>query len=71
VKICSDAYEATVDSHAIIILTEWEEFADLDYSEIYKVMQKPAYIFDGRRILRHEDLVTLGFHVKVIGKIVN
>jgi UDPglucose 6-dehydrogenase len=71
VKICSDAYEAAVGSHAIIILTEWDEFASADYEEIYKVMEKPAYIFDGRRILSHEELAKIGFHVKVIGKIVS
>lgn len=71
VKICSSAAEGALDSHAIIVLTEWDEFASLDFEEIYKSMQKPAYVFDGRRILSHQNLVKIGFHVKVIGKIVN
>lgn len=31
-------------------------------------MMKPAYIFDGRKILDHERLQTIGFHVQTIGK---
>jgi UDPglucose 6-dehydrogenase len=41
---------------------------DFDYEEIYKVMQKPAFIFDGRLILDHEKLISIGFHVEAIGK---
>lgn len=29
---------------------------------------KPAYIFDGRKILNHEALQKIGFHVQTIGK---
>lgn len=31
-------------------------------------MMKPAYIFDGRKILDHESLQEIGFHVQTIGK---
>ena len=31
-------------------------------------MLKPAYIFDGRKILNHEELLKIGFHVETIGK---
>jgi UDPglucose 6-dehydrogenase len=31
-------------------------------------MAKPAYIFDGRLILDHDKLISLGFHVEAIGK---
>lgn len=34
-------------------------------------MMKPAYIFDGRKILKHKDLQDLGFHVQTIGKKLN
>lgn len=39
------------DAHAILVLTEWDEFKSLPYKEFYEVMNKPAYIFDGRNIL--------------------
>ena len=34
-------------------------------------MMKPAYIFDGRKILDHERLQKIGFHVQTIGKRLN
>lgn len=34
-------------------------------------MMKPAYIFDGRKILKHKDLQDIGFHVQTIGKKLN
>lgn len=32
---------------------------------------KPAYIFDGRKILKHDELQQIGFHVQTIGKKLN
>lgn len=31
-------------------------------------MQKPAFIFDGRLLLEHDELIRIGFHVHCIGK---
>lgn len=41
---------------------------NLDYQRIYGSMTKPAYIFDGRKILDHNCLQKIGFHVQTIGK---
>ncbi len=65
---CKNAYEAADGAHAVIILTEWDEFKGLDFKKIYKSMLKPAFIFDGRRILNHENLVKIGFEVYSIGR---
>lgn len=61
-------YVAAKDAHALALLTEWDEFRDLDYSEIFKSMVKPASIFDGRRIADAEALEALGFSVHAIGR---
>ncbi|XP_051893756.1 UDP-glucose 6-dehydrogenase isoform X3 [Pristis pectinata] len=70
VTICNDAYEACDRAHAIVICTEWDEFKLLDYELIHKNMLKPAFIFDGRRVLDdlHPKLQKLGFQVETIGK---
>ena len=68
VVITKTAYEAAENAHALVICTEWDEFKDLDYQKIYEKMEKPAFIFDGRKILDHEKLIKMGFHVEVIGK---
>ncbi len=60
--------EACKGAHAIAILTEWEEYCELDFELIYNQMHKPAFIFDGRNILDHEKLQSLGFNVFPIGK---
>ncbi|XP_015594971.1 UDP-glucose 6-dehydrogenase isoform X2 [Cephus cinctus] len=68
VTIYQDAYTATRDTHAIVLCTEWDEFKTLDYNRIYSEMMKPAYIFDGRKILDHDALQKIGFIVQTIGK---
>ena len=36
-------------SHAIALLTEWDEFKQLDYKKIFEGMIHPAHIFDGKK----------------------
>ena len=38
------------------------------YSRIYNSMSKPAAVFDGRKILDHQELLRIGFNVETIGK---
>ena len=60
--------EAACDcAHAIAILTEWEEFKGLDYAALYGTMQRPAHIFDGRRVIDCDALRKIGFAVYQIG----
>lgn len=61
-------YEAAEGTHAIVVLTEWDEFRELDYSRIYNKMKKPAFLFDGRNLLCHRELETIGFAISAIGK---
>ena len=58
--IGANAMEAAAGSHAICVLTEWDEFKGLDYQTIYDSMVKPAFIFDGRNILDHAKLRWVG-----------
>ena len=66
-KVHSNAYEACKDSHAIAVLTEWDEFVNYDWAKIHKAMQKPAFIFDGRGILNKDLLENIGFSYYKIG----
>jgi len=63
-----NAAEAAKGAHAIAVMTEWDEFAALDFKAIYDSMAKPAFIFDGRNILPHAKLEEIGFEVYAIGK---
>jgi UDPglucose 6-dehydrogenase len=64
----TDPYEAVKGAHAVAIITEWDEFKTYDWQKIYKSMKKPAFVFDGRNILEHDDLKEIGFEVFAIGK---
>ena len=66
-KTESNPYNAMEGAHAIAVLTEWDEFKSYDWQRIYKSMQKPAFIFDGRNVLDREALETIGFIYKGIG----
>lgn len=67
VEYCSDPYVAAKNAHAIAVLTEWECYKTLDYKKIFESMEKPAFIFDGRNTLPHEDLFEIGFNVIPLG----
>lgn len=68
VEFSEDPYEAALGAHAIVLLTEWNEYRTLDYRKIYRSMEKPAFIFDGRNILDHGGLHGMGYNVYSIGK---
>ncbi len=67
IVMTSDAYEATEQAHAVALLTEWDEFKDLDYQRVYETMPKPAHFFDGRRLLDLGHLRKIGFTAYSIG----
>jgi UDPglucose 6-dehydrogenase len=68
VQATSDAYAACEGAHAVVVLTEWEKFVGLDWGRIQKNMVQPAFVFDGRNILKAQELRDLGFQVYQIGK---
>ncbi len=68
VTVVDDPYEALDQAHAMAVVTEWDEFKDLDFERVLQGMRKPAFVFDGRNILPHAKLRDLGFEVHAIGK---
>ena len=67
ISVLNNPYEACKDSHAIAVLTEWDEFKNYDWEKIYNEMQKPAFVFDGRNVLDGKKLAEIGFIYKGIG----
>lgn len=68
VTVFEDPYKACKGAHALCVLTEWEEFKNFDFERIYDSMMKPAFCFDGRNILDHDHLRSIGFIVYALGK---
>jgi len=69
VHVSGSAAEACESAHALAVLTEWDEFKDLDFQSIYEKMLKPAFVFDGRNILDLEALRQIGFVTHGVGKV--
>ncbi len=59
--------QAAKGADAVIVLTEWDEFRMLDWENIFKVMRKPAWVFDSRISLDVEVLKNIGFKVWTLG----
>ncbi|GAL76287.1 UDP-glucose dehydrogenase [Nonlabens ulvanivorans] len=68
VEVSNSPYDAVENAHAVAILTEWDEFVTYDWSKIYNSMLKPAFLFDGRRLLSDELMREIGFEFYKIGK---
>jgi UDPglucose 6-dehydrogenase len=67
-KVVNDPIKASEEAHAIAILTEWDEFKTYDWKAIYQKMLKPAFVFDGRRLLDKEAIEAIGFQYYKIGE---
>jgi UDPglucose 6-dehydrogenase len=62
-----DAYEAVRDADLVIVLTEWNEFRELDFSKI-KGLMKSTNIIDGRNLYDPEQMKANGFNYMGIGR---
>jgi UDPglucose 6-dehydrogenase len=63
VRYCSQVEEALEDTDAIVLVTEWPMYRDLDWEHI-----KPVPLVDGRNFLDRERLSALGFRVIGVGR---
>jgi UDPglucose 6-dehydrogenase len=65
--VVNNPMQACTDAHAVTILTEWDEFKNLDWQSIYDNMLKPAFLFDGRRLLDKKTKENIGFEFYAVG----
>ncbi|MBI2093812.1 MAG: UDP-glucose/GDP-mannose dehydrogenase family protein [Candidatus Omnitrophica bacterium] len=66
-KLCKDAYEVARGSDCLAILTEWNEFKELDFARIKKLMRQPLVI-DGRNIYDPSRMRALGYRYLGVGR---
>ncbi|MDO8673339.1 MAG: UDP-glucose/GDP-mannose dehydrogenase family protein [Dehalococcoidia bacterium] len=67
VMLCPDPYSVAMGSDALVILTEWNEFKQLDKVRIKQLMRQPVLV-DGRNIYEPDEMTSLGFHYFGIGR---
>lgn len=66
--ICTaDAYETARDADALLIVTEWPEFRELDWKRVHQIMARPL-VLDGRNLLSAEEMSALGFEYQSVGR---
>jgi len=66
-KLVANAYEAARGADAVVILTEWNEFKELDLARLKKLMRAPV-LLDARNIYDGAKLRGLGFTYQGIGR---
>ena len=63
-----DEYKAAEGADAILLMTDWKKYPQLDWAKLFASMRKPALVFDTRNCLDAEALRKIGFKVLNIGK---
>ena len=67
VNFVADSYSAAENADALILMTEWQSFRELDFSELKKIMKKPLFL-DMRNIYNSEQVRAQGFDYEGIGR---
>ena len=66
-QFCNSIEESTSDSHAVLILTEWDDFKNIDWHEISNIMKKPSWLFDTRFCTNSKNAIEAGFNYWSLG----
>ena len=64
---CDNAYDAAAGADVLVLITEWNEFRALDFSQLAQVMNAKVLV-DLRNVYRPEDAVAAGFKYSSIGR---
>ncbi len=67
VMFCRDVYDAVRGADCLVVVTEWNEFKEVDFARLKRLMRQPV-IVDGRNIYNPEALRRLGFRYVGIGR---
>lgn len=67
VKMCADPYTLAEGCDALMVITEWNEFKQLDLERVSKIMRQPV-IFDGRNVYSTEEMAKYGFTYRGVGR---
>ena len=67
IQLCDDPYQTAEGADALVLATEWNEFKQLDFEKIYKLLRTPVLV-DGRNLWDSQYLRGLGFTYFGIGQ---
>ena len=64
----SDVASALRGADAVLILTEWQQYRELDWSVLAPLMRKPAWVFDARGVVDPKQVESSGLNVWRVGE---
>ena len=67
VKYCGNPYEAAQGAHAVLVLTEWNEFKQVDFPKLKTIVKHPILI-DGRNMYEPKEMSEKGFAYYGMGR---
>ena len=67
VEICDDVYKMAEGCDALVVVTEWNEFKQLDLEKIKSLLKSPV-IYDGRNVYEPALMKEMGFAYRAIGR---
>jgi UDPglucose 6-dehydrogenase len=67
IRLCDSAAEVAADSDALVVVTEWRQFRDLDLAALRRVMNTPILV-DGRNLYTPEAAMMAGFDYSGVGR---
>ena len=67
ITYCEDAYDAMQGAHAAVVLTEWNQFRNLDVKRMKSLLAEPV-IVDLRNIYAPADMEAAGFRYTCVGR---
>jgi UDPglucose 6-dehydrogenase len=68
ITYCKDPYDAATGADALVLITEWNQFRNLDIGKIKELLRQP-YFFDLRNVYDPEKMKTLKFHYYCVGRV--
>ena len=67
IQLCQDPYQVAEDADALVLATEWNEFKQLDFERLFRIMRTPI-LMDGRNLWDSKQLREIGFTYLGIGQ---
>ena len=68
-QLAPDAYAALAEAHAAVLVTEWDEFRELDIPHVSSIMQSPKLLVDGRNFLDSRAVSEAGLLYEGFGRV--
>ena len=63
----NEIYDSINNADAVLVLTEWEDYTNINWEQVSKIMRKPSWIFDARSIIDPSKVIKTGLNFWRIG----